>query len=174
MVLEPASLLREGSGTATGPRLQTPPLHLGGLQRCHMPRGSRLRCTIWEGSDAARHPSAPDLTSSLKRGPALARVLRLQIAPTSDVGSGADTCPVALHRLWAVETKEGIAAMACNKAHVFSRHAHALPRCLQYVQADGVIMTCKPCGQTLQHHDTVHHRVADHSQAWCYSTVPCS
>jgi hypothetical protein len=34
------SLLREGPGVATCPRLQTPPLCLGGLQCHHMPRGS--------------------------------------------------------------------------------------------------------------------------------------
>jgi hypothetical protein len=33
---EPAFLLREGSGVAMCPRLWTPPLRLGGLQRCHV------------------------------------------------------------------------------------------------------------------------------------------
>jgi hypothetical protein len=75
-VLEPASLLREGSDNATCPRLWTPPLRLGGLRRCHVPRdfGPLI---IQEGSGAATRPSAPDHASPLRRDPALTRVLRL-------------------------------------------------------------------------------------------------
>jgi hypothetical protein len=42
MVPGPASLLRGGGGSdvATYPRLWTSPLRLGGLRRCHVPRGS--------------------------------------------------------------------------------------------------------------------------------------
>jgi hypothetical protein len=90
------------------------------------------------------------------------------------VGSGVDTCLMALYGSWVVEVKEGIVATACSKARVFQRHAHALPRRLQNVRADGVIKTCKPCGQALQHRAIVHHRIVDHSQAWCYSITPCS
>jgi hypothetical protein len=76
---EPASLLREGSDTATCPGLRTPPLRLGGFRRWHMPRcfrphhpggvrrcqsslntGSRL--TIKKGSGVDTRPSAPDRT----------------------------------------------------------------------------------------------------------------
>jgi hypothetical protein len=50
---------------------------------------------------------------------------------------------MALHRPWAVEMEEDIATLVRSEAHVFPRHAHALPRHLQDVWADGVIMTCK-------------------------------
>jgi hypothetical protein len=158
-VLEPASLLREGSDNATCPRLRTPPLRLGGLQRCHVPRGfgpphhsGGIRCchaslstgpclAAEEGSGTDTRPSALDHTTSV-------------------VGSDADTCPMALHRPWAVEG--GLAATACSDARVFLRHAHALPMHLQDVWADDVIMTCKSCGQALQHHAIVHHYADNH------------
>jgi hypothetical protein len=44
------------------------------------------------------------------------------------VGSGADMCPMALHGLWAIEIKKGLAALACSKARVFPGHAHVLLR----------------------------------------------
>jgi hypothetical protein len=66
------------------------------------------------------------------------------------VGSDADTCPMALCRPWAVEIKKGLAAMAYSKAHVFLGHAHALPRSLQDMRADDIIMTCKLYGHALQ------------------------
>jgi hypothetical protein len=113
---EPTSLLREGSGAATCPRLQTPHLCLGGLRRCHVPRGPGLCLIIQEGSSAIMRPSTLGHTSPLRRGPVLTRVLRLQTAPTSGVGSGADACPMALHRPWAVEIKERLAAMTCSVA----------------------------------------------------------
>jgi hypothetical protein len=83
-------------------------------------------------------PSIADPTSPLRRGPALTHVLWLRTVAASEVGSGADTCLMALHKPWVVEIKEGLAAMVCNEAHVFLRHAHALPRCLQDVQEDGI------------------------------------
>jgi hypothetical protein len=55
-------------------------------------------------------------------------VLQLQTAPTSVVGSGADTCPMALHGPWAIE--EGLATMTSSDARVFPRHVRALPMCL--------------------------------------------
>jgi hypothetical protein len=79
----------------------------------------------------------------------LTRILRLRTAPTSVVGSNADTGPMTLHGHWAVEIKEGLAATACSKAQMFPIHAYALPRSLQDVRADPVIMTCKQCGQAL-------------------------
>jgi hypothetical protein len=85
------------------------------------------------------------------------------MAPASVVGSGADTYLMALRGPWAVEIKEDIAASACNKAHVFPRHTHALPRRMQDVQVDDVIMTYK----------TVLRRVVHRSQAGHYSTAPC-
>jgi hypothetical protein len=87
---EPASLLREGSDAATCPRLRTPPLRLGGLRCCHVPRGSGPRLTIQEESDTAMRPSAPDSALPPKRAPALTRVLRLRTAPASEMSSGAD------------------------------------------------------------------------------------
>jgi hypothetical protein len=77
------------------------------------------------------------------------RILRLRTAPTSEVGSGADTCPMALHRLWVIEIKEGLAATSCSEARVFPRHASALLRHLQDMRADDVILTCKPCKHVL-------------------------
>jgi hypothetical protein len=81
------------------------------------------------------------------------------------VGSDVDKNPMALRRPWTVEIKEGIAVTACNKAHVFPRHARVLSRRLQDVRADDVIMIYKLCGQVLQHHATVLHRAADRSKA---------
>jgi hypothetical protein len=51
--------------------------------------------------------------------------------------------------------------MTCSEARLFSRHAHVLPRRLQDMRADSVIMIYKSCKQALQHHATVHHRAAD-------------
>jgi hypothetical protein len=131
----PTSRLRKGYDTTTCPRLWNPPLCLGGLRHCHVPRGSGPCLTIQEGSDNTTHPLALDPASSPRRALALACVLQLRTAPTSEVGSNADTCPMALRRPWAVEIKEGLAAMACSQAHVFPRHAHTLPRHLQDVRA---------------------------------------
>jgi hypothetical protein len=125
---EPASLLREGSGAATCPSLLTPSLRLGGLWCCHMPRGPRPHLTIQERSGAATRPSAPDPTSSPRRAPVLTYVLQLRTAPASEVGSDADKCHIALRRPWAIEIKEGLAAMACSEACVILRHARALSR----------------------------------------------
>jgi hypothetical protein len=160
-VLEAASLLKKGSGSATCPRLRTPPLHLGGLQCYHMPRGSRPPVAIQEGSGAATRPSAPDPASSLWRDPALTRVLQLQTVPTSVVGSSADMCPKGLHGPWAVE--ESLAAIVCSEAHVFPRRACSLLRLLLDVWADDIIMTYKPCGQALQHRATMHRRADNRS-----------
>jgi hypothetical protein len=170
---EPASLLREGSGAATCLRVRTPPFRLGELRCCHVPRGSGPHLTIQQVSDAGRRTSAPDLTSLLRRAPALTHILQLRTAPASVVGSGADTYPMALRGPWAVEIKEDIAASACNKAHVFPRHTHVLPRRMQDVQVDDVIMTYKTCGHALQHRATVLRRVVHRSQAGHYSTAPC-
>jgi hypothetical protein len=171
---EPSSLLREGSGAAKCPRLQTPPLRLGGFRRCHMPKGSGPRLTIQEGSGAAMRPSALSPASPLRRGPTLTCVHRLQTAPASEVGSGADTCPMALHRSWAVEIKEDLDATVCSEAHVFSRHTCALPSRLQDVRVDSVIMIYKSCRHMLHHYAIVHRHTADPSHAWRYSTTPCS
>jgi hypothetical protein len=78
------------------PRLQTPPLHLRGLRCYHVPRGSRPRLAIQEGSDAASCPSVPDPASPLRRDLVLTHVLRLRTALASEVGSGADMRPMAL------------------------------------------------------------------------------
>jgi hypothetical protein len=146
--LKPTSLLREGSGAATCPRLQTPPFCLGGLWCYHMPRGSGPCLAIQQVPDTGTgtRPSAPDPASFLRRALALTRVLRLQTALASVVGSSADMYPMALRGMWAVEIKEGIATSACSKTRVFPRHAHALPRRMQDVWADDVIMTYKTCG----------------------------
>jgi hypothetical protein len=97
--LELASLLKKGSSATTCPRLWTPPLHLGGLQRCHMPRGSGPPLTIQEGSGAATSPSAPDPASPLRGDLTLTLILQPQTTPTSVVGYGVDTCLMALHGL---------------------------------------------------------------------------
>jgi hypothetical protein len=91
---------------------------------------------------------------------------------TDKEGSSADTCPSALRGLWAIEIKEGLATTSCSEARVVLRHTRMLPRHLQDVQADGIIMSCKPCRQALQHHATVHHHSADHSRArWAEATT---
>jgi hypothetical protein len=62
--LKPTSLHREGSGAATCPWLQTPPLCLGELQHCHMPRGSGPRLVSYPGSkkqNRSLHTCAQDV-----------------------------------------------------------------------------------------------------------------
>jgi hypothetical protein len=102
--------------------LLTPPHHPGGVRCCY------ASLTL-------------DPASLPRRAPALTHVIQLWTTPASEVGSSADMCPMALRGTWVVEIKEGLAAMACSKARMFPRHARALPRHLQDVQADGVIMT---------------------------------
>jgi hypothetical protein len=77
IALEPASLLREGFSVATCPRLRTPPLCLGGLQCCHVPRGSELYLAIQEGAGTATRVSTSVPASPLRRGPVPKRVLQL-------------------------------------------------------------------------------------------------
>jgi hypothetical protein len=137
-------------------RLRTLHRYLGGVRRCHTSFNTGPCLAVKEGSDADTRPSALDRTH---------------------LEGGLRCCHVShgsLHRPWAVEINEDITATICSKAHVFSRHARALPRCLQDVRAIGVIITYKPCGQTLQHHATVLPRATDPSQSWRYSTTPCS
>jgi hypothetical protein len=76
------------------------------------------------------------------------------------------------HGPWAIEIKKDLAATVCNKAHVFPRYACMLPKHLQDVRADGVIMTYKPCKHARQHHAIVHHHITDRSQVGCYSAAP--
>jgi hypothetical protein len=171
VALEPISLLREGSNAITCPealnpasssrrclalprvlRLRTQPHHPGGVRRCHASLGTRPRLTAKEGSSADTRPSALDLISP-KRG-------------------GLRCLHMSHGSLRAIEIKKGLAVTACNKTHVFLRHARVLPRHLQDVWVDSVIMTCKPCRHALQHRATVHHRVAYRSQAWRYSAGP--
>jgi hypothetical protein len=147
--LESATLLSEGSGVATCPMSLTPSLLLGGLRRCHVSCGSGSHLSIWGGSSAATCPSASDPASPHRRAPALTRVPQLRTAPTSEVGSSADTCPMALRRSWTIGIKKVLVAMASSKAHVFLRHTHVLLRRLQDVRPGGIIMTCKPCRHTL-------------------------
>jgi hypothetical protein len=111
-ILEPASLLMEGSSAATYPRLWTPPFCLGGLRR-DVPRGS---------GPPPRHPGrAWRCHTSLSTRPRL----------TAKEGSGTNMCPSALdcthlsdglrclhvshgyHRPWTVE--EGLAATTCPR-----------------------------------------------------------
>jgi hypothetical protein len=132
-VPETTSLLRDGSNTATCLRLQTPPFFLGGLRRCHMPRGSGPSLAIQEGSDAAMCPLASDLTSLLRRDLTLTCVLRHRTAPTLVVGSDADMCPMALYEPWVTEIEEDLATTTCSEARVFLKHTRTLSRRLQDV-----------------------------------------
>jgi hypothetical protein len=153
---EPASLLREGSDAATCPGLRTPPLRLGGFRRCHVPRCFGPHLTIQEGSDAASRPSTPDPASPLRRAPALTRVLRLRTAPATEVGSGADTCPMAL---WAVGCKD-------KGRHSCNRHATRLA-CFQDMPAR-YRDACKTCGQTTLSRPT------NHADKHYNTTLQCS
>jgi hypothetical protein len=146
-------------------RLRIAPFHLGGLWRYHMSRGSGPCLAIQEGFGAATRLSASNHASPLKRAPVLTCILRLWAAPASEVGSGADTYSMALREPWPIEIKEGISASACSNAHGFPRHARVLPRCLQDVRADGVIMTCNPCGHASQHRAIGCRNAANHLQA---------
>jgi hypothetical protein len=56
-------------------------------------------------------------------------------------------CPMTLCGPWTVEIKKGLAVIACNKAHVFPRHALTLLRRLQDVGTYDVFMTYKSCIQ---------------------------
>jgi hypothetical protein len=183
------------------PRYRNPPPCLGGLWHYHVskalgpslsPRRSPALphaqrhwtlpppLAIQERSATTTCPSTLDPASLLRRDPALTHVHRLRTAPASMVDSGADMCPMALRGLWVVEIKEGLAATTCNEALVYPRHARVLPRHLQDVWADGVIMICKPCGRhystklqciavlitARRRGTTVPHRAADRSWAW--------
>jgi hypothetical protein len=66
-------------------------------------------------------------------------------------GGGSDvvTYPTTLRGPCALRIKKGLAAMACSKAHMFPRHTRVLPRRLQDMRVDDIIMTYKPCGQAL-------------------------
>jgi hypothetical protein len=109
-------------------RLRIPPYHSGGLRCCHTSLGTGLHLAAWGGA------------------PALTHIPRLRIAhPTSEVGSNDDTCPLVLYRPWAVKIKKGLDATACSKAHVFLKHARTVPRRLQDVRANRVIIICKSC-----------------------------
>jgi hypothetical protein len=170
-VLKPASLLRESSGTATCPRLQTLLLRLKGLR--WLPRAQRLwtPLAIQEGSGTTMRPLAPDPCLTAKEGSSTD--MRPSALDHTHLSGGLwyYTCPMALHGSWAIE--EGLVATACSQARVFKRHPRALSRCLQDVWADDVIMNYKPYGQALQHRATVHHRADNRSQAWCYSVASC-
>jgi hypothetical protein len=103
--------------------------------RCHVPLRYRKP-----------PPSALDPTLPLRRDLALTRPHRLWTTPASVVGFDADTCPMVLHGPWAIEIKEGLAATVCSEAPMFPRHALTLPRCMQDVWVDDIIMTYKPYG----------------------------
>jgi ABC-type transport system involved in Fe-S cluster assembly fused permease/ATPase subunit len=62
---------------------------------------------------------------------------------------------VSLGSPWAIEIKKVLSVMAYNKARVFSRYARALPKRLQDVQTDNIIMIYKPYRQALQYHAIV-------------------
>jgi hypothetical protein len=87
-----------------------------------LPHAQRLKTplTIQEGSITTMRPSAPGPASPLRWDPTLTHILWLWTAPTSVVGSGADTYPMAFHGSWAIE--EGLPSMACSEARVFPRH----------------------------------------------------
>jgi RNase P subunit RPR2 len=67
---------------------------------------------------------------------------------------------------WALRIKICLGATTCIKARVFLRHACALPRRLEDVQAGRVIMTCRSCGHALQYRTTVLRRATDRSWVW--------
>jgi hypothetical protein len=143
--LEPASLPREGFGIATC---------LKALDPTPPPRGAPMLSCVLRLRTPPHHPGGlQHWHASFGSGPRHA----------SKVGSGADMCPMALHGPWAIEKKKGLPTMACSKVHVYRRHAHVLPRCLQDMWEDDVNMTYKSCGHALQHLATVHHCVADRS-----------
>jgi hypothetical protein len=80
-------------------------------------------------------------------------------------GFDALTCPATLRGSRTLRIKKCLAETVCSKARVFSRHAHALPRCLKDVRSNSVIMTCKLCDHALQYRATVQHRTTDRSRA---------
>jgi hypothetical protein len=83
--------------------------------------------------------------------------------PARGVGaSSAVTCPMTFRGQRALRIKKGLAITACSKTHMFPRHARVLPRRLQDVWADGVIMTYKPCGPALQYRATMQRHASDH------------
>jgi hypothetical protein len=62
---------------------------------------------------------------------------------------------VSLGSPWAIEIKKVLSVMAYNKVRIFLRYARALPKRLQDVQTDNIIMTYKPYRQALQYHTIV-------------------
>jgi hypothetical protein len=177
---DPASLPRRALALPHVPWLWTLPPCSRGLRCCHMSHGSGPRLPAWEGSGAATYRMALDPASLLERALVLPCAPRLRTWPPysgglrcchvphssgprlpARGGSGAVTCTVTLTGQCALIMKKGLAATTCSKAHMFPRHAPALPRGLQDVRANDVIMTCKPCGQTLQDRATVQRRATD-------------
>jgi hypothetical protein len=102
-------------------------------------------------------PRVTSLWNPFRRASALPHVPQHRNNLFAYEGSGTNMCPSALNHTpperWApaltrthgtsraVGIKKGLVITACSEAHVFLRHACALPRCLQDVRASGVIMT---------------------------------
>jgi hypothetical protein len=122
------------------------------LQRCHTTLSTGPRLSVQERFGVVTRPSASDSTFPSRRALALpcvrqhrtpplrqGRLRRSHVSlgsrpqPASAVGFDADTCHMTLREPWAVEIKKGMAATACSKPRVFSRHARELSRCLQDV-----------------------------------------
>jgi hypothetical protein len=74
---DPTSLLRRGPVLPRIPPLRTLPLCSGGVQCCHVSRGSGPYLTAWEGSWAAMHPTTLDPACPLERTLVPPRVLQL-------------------------------------------------------------------------------------------------
>jgi hypothetical protein len=130
-----------------------------------MSHGSGPRLPAREGSGVSTCHTALGPVSLLRRAPTLPRVPWLRTLPPCSGGSDAVTCPATLMRSHALRINKGLAVTACNKTHVFLRHACTLLRHLQDAQVDNIIMTCKPCGHALQYHATVQRRTTDYSRA---------
>jgi hypothetical protein len=132
-------------------RLQTMPSCSGGVRCCHVPHSSGLCLPAGGGGGGS------DSATWLRTLPPCLGGLRCYhvphgsepYLPAREGGSNIVTYPTTLRGLQVLRIKKELAAMACSKAHMFPRHARALSRSLQDMRADGIIMTCKPCGQAL-------------------------
>jgi hypothetical protein len=147
---DPTSLLGRAPVLSRVARLRTPPPCSVGLQCCHVPHSFGPRLPARKGSSAATCHMTSDLTTLLGRAPILPRVTRLRTPPPCSGGlqcchvphgfrpclpvrggSGTVTCPTSQRESRALRTKKVLAVKAYNKARIFSRYAHVLPRHLQ-------------------------------------------
>jgi hypothetical protein len=138
--------------------LRTPPLRLGGLQRCHVHWGSGPHHIIQAGSGTTTRPSAPNPASPSRRSPMLTCTLWLQTAPRLRSGLRCLHVSYCSLRLMSRRDKE---RLSCNGIQQGSRVSKARP-CVTEAPARRVNRWC--------YHDL--QTVWTGATASCYSASP--